>query len=81
MKKLCPRKDVSLSGVLTQVGTFDCWKFQRVLGLPGSLNKFARVSGVIPTLGVPTKVRSSDCREFRPESGLPTYLTENPVRI
>jgi len=85
MKKLCPRKDASLSGVPTQVGTSDCRKFRRVSGLPGSLKKSARVSGVIPTSGVPTKVGSSDCREFRLESGLPTglptYLTENPVRI
>ena len=81
MKKLCPRKDASSSGVSTQVGTSDCRKFRRVSGLPESLKKSARVSGVIPTSGVLTKVGSSDCQEFRPKSGLPTYLTENPVRI
>ena len=81
MKKLCPQKDASLSGVPTQVGTSDCQKFRWVSGLPGSLKKSARVSRVIPTSGVPTKVGSSDCREFQPKSGLPTYLTENPVRI
>ena len=70
MKELCSRKDASLSGVPTQVGTSDCRKFRRVSGLPGSLKKYARVSGVIPTSGVPTKVRSSDCREFR-LSGVP----------
>jgi len=45
-----------------------------VSGLPGSLKKSAQVSGVIPTSGVPIKVRSSDCREFRLESGLPTQV-------
>jgi len=74
MKKLCPRKDASLSGVPTQVGTSDCRKFRRVSGLPGSLKKSARVSGVIPTSGVPTKVGSSDCRQFRPKLGLPTQV-------
>ena len=77
MRKLCPQKDATLSGVPTQVGTSDCRKFQWVSGLPESLKKSARVSGVIPTSGVPTNVGSSDCREFRPKSGLPTDLTKN----
>ena len=80
MKKLCPRKDASLSGVPTQVGTSDYQKFRRVSRLLGSLKKSARVSGVIPMSRVLTQVGSSDCREFRHKSGLPTYLTENPVR-
>ena len=50
------------------VGSSDCQKFRRVSGLPGSLKKLARVSRVIPTSGVPTKVGSSDCREFQPKS-------------
>ena len=74
MKKLCPRKDVSSSGVPTQVETSDCRKFRRVSGLSGSLKKSARVSGVIPTSGVLTKVGSSDCWEFRLKSGLPTQV-------
>ena len=65
MKKLCPRKDASLSGVLTQVGTSDCRKFRRVSGLSGSLKKSARVSGVIPTSGVPTVGSSDPSRDFR----------------
>ena len=47
MKKLCPRKDASLSGVPTQVGTSDCRKFRRVSGLPGNLKKSAQVSGYL----------------------------------
>ena len=58
-----------------------CREFRPKSRLPGSLKKSARVSGVIPTSGVPTKVGSSDCQECWPKSGLPTYLTENPVRI
>ena len=60
-----------------------CREFRPKSGLPtvGSLKKSARVSGVIPETGVPTKVGSSDCVEFQPKSGLPTYLTENHVRI
>ena len=79
MKKLCPRKDASLSGVPTQVGTSNCRKFRCMSGLSGSLKKSAQVSGVIPTLGVPTKVGSSDCREFRPKSGLPTQVRTSDI--
>ena len=60
MKKLYPQKDASLSGVPTQVGTSNYRKFRRVSGLPGSLKKSARVSGVIPTSRVPTQVGTSD---------------------
>ena len=63
------------------VGSSDYRKFRQVSGLPGRLKKPIRVSGVIPTSGVPTKVESSDCREFRPKSGLPTDLIKNSIRI
>jgi len=69
MKELCPRKDAPLSGVPTQVGTFDC----RV-GTFVKPKETCLVSGVIPTLGVSIKFGSFDCREFRPKSGLPTDL-------
>jgi hypothetical protein len=64
MKELYPWKDAPLSRVLTQVETSDCQKFRQVLGLPASMKKLARVSGVILTSGVLTNVESLDCREF-----------------
>jgi hypothetical protein len=42
--------------------------------LPGSLKKPAWVPGVIPTLRVLTKVRSSDTRKFRRRSELSADL-------
>ena len=77
MKKLCPQKDASVSGVPTQVGTSDCRKFRRVSGLPGNLKKSAQVFGVIPTAGVPTQVGTSDYRKFRRVSGLPRSLKKS----
>jgi hypothetical protein len=66
MKELSLRKDAPLSGVPIQVGTSDCRKFRQVSGLSGSMKKLARVSRVIPTSGVPTKVGSFDpSRDFR----------------
>ena len=77
MKELCPQKDAPLSGVPTQVETFDCWKFQQVSGLPGSLKKHAQEFGVIPMLGVPTQVGTSDRPNKKPCSDLAFWI---PIR-
>jgi hypothetical protein len=74
MKELCPRKDAPLSGVPTQVGTSDCQKLRQVSGPPRSLKKLARVSGVIPTLGVLTQVGTSDRPNKKPCSDLTFWI-------
>ena len=61
-----PDEEVMPSERCLVVGTSDCRKFRRVSGLPESLKKSARVSGVIPTSGVPTQVGTSNpSRDFR----------------
>jgi hypothetical protein len=56
-------------------------KFWQLSELSGSLKKPARVPEVIPTSGVPTKVRSSDTQKFRRRSELSTDLIKNSVQI
>ena len=59
------QEDALLLAVPTQVGSFDSRKFQQLLKLSESLEKPARVPGVIPTSGILTNVGSSDYRNFR----------------
>jgi hypothetical protein len=61
--------DFRLSEVPTGVGTSE------------SLKKPTRVSRVIPTSRVLTKVRSFDYQEFRPKSGILTDLIKRHIWI
>ena len=74
MKKLCPQKDASLLGVLTQVGTFgkpeeicpDIWGYPYV-GSSDKSRKF-RLSGV------PTQVGTSDIPDRKSYSDLAFWI-------
>ena len=71
-----------LGKILSTVKSSDtCRKCRQPSEIPRNLKKPARVSGVIPTLGIPTCIGSSNIRTFRQASKLWTDLIKDPIWI